>query len=1542
MESIEKQKEYFKKLTTDRAESTKTLEKPSMRGVKRSVVDKYSDQAHFIYELLQNADDAQATKSKFILSNDGLTFVHNGTICFTVSNPETEDKDGDNKILGHVNAITSIGNTTKGDAKIGKFGVGFKSVFQYTNTPHIYDPNFKFKIEKFIVPQELENDREERKENETLFFFPFDLPNKSKEEASNDILQKIKSLVHPVLFLNNLKEVVWESEKEQGKYFKEVKNERITGSTVCQQLNLSKRTDGEDLTESLWLFTREDENSHKYSVGFFLDENNKLAPVNYDAFCFFPTKETTKLKFIIHAPFLLTDSREGIKAGDMDNKLFINKLSVLAAESLPILKRIGIDTNNLLIDDNIVNLIPYKQSDFSDLNYNAKISFLPFYNTIKEKLQTDNLLPAKGGSYSSKIFSYWASDTELTELFSDEQISDLMQTPNAKWVFISLGRKQSQNEKEYINYSYQYPKTEYIDTLITDSFDPEKLFRKINSTFIEKQSIDWLKSLYTYLLDKRSYWDVLKKKPIFINSDQKAVPAFDEDGKTLRLFLPTVTETSFSTINEKLLDDDSVAFFRAFGIGEPKLIDEITNNILPLYIDGFSDAEKIKQHFKTFLKYYEECPTGQLNEYLNKLKQIEFIACKRKSEPDKIHWKKPCDCYFPTDDLVEYFEFKPDTFFVDLEFYSAIIGAEKHQTSTNYFYELGMSKFPKIISREVDFWQNYIKFRLSLQGNSHHVWDKLIDGLEEFLCNISNENSKFLWKYLCILIQQLQNLLYQLRGEHEYSYYGRRREICKSTAIIQLTTYKWLYTKSNTFASPKEILVEELADGYERNSNEAKSLIEFLDFKQPEIELILTDEQRKFIELGEFAEQNNLTREDLERIIKIKNRPTIPPRPTPTSKDEDDYRKSSEELDEKISNREEQLKSEIEELTRIQKLTDTVKNAEKYSFLWFKSLLELEYLNSWEKNSSGKEISIQFTKVEKEQGAERILILKHPNRYIPQSIEDIGDITVKLFFDNDSRSVSVEVVNVKEYTLRAKLKSLDEIVNVDLEHIYRAELTINNPVFLLDRLRKSYNQLPLEDSYNLQTNLTTNIEFIFGPPGTGKTTYLAENVLIRKMQEEKNLKILVLTPTNKAADVLVNKITQAMDNDYCYFDWLVRFGITGDSSIEQSPIFHEKFFDIRTKPQNVTVTTIARFPYDSFQPENLDHPLHLKELTWDYIVIDEASMISLANIIFPLYYKKDAQFIIAGDPFQIQPITSVAEWKDENIYTLVELNTFSNPTTIPHNYKVENLTTQYRSIPSIGTLFSHFTYKGILIHNRNVSTQKPLNIKGLRLKDINIIKFPVSRFDSIYKAKRLTTTPFHIYSALFTYEFAKYISEQIKANHSGHYSIGIICPYKAQASLVEKLFASKSFDNTFVDLHVGTIHGFQGDECDIVFSLFNPPPYISDSPDMFLNNQNILNVSISRARDYLFILMPDERTENIENLEKIQRMLELITQNATDRFTQIHSSEIERIIFGNENFINENSFSTTLQSVNIYSESEKLYEVRCDESTIDVQIDSRK
>jgi len=106
-------KMFFQALSQDRTESADMLEKPSMRGTKNSVVEKYSDQAHFIYELLQNADDAKATKVRFILEPSRLIFVHNGTRHFSVSNPADEDRDSQEGRLGYINSITAIANSNK-------------------------------------------------------------------------------------------------------------------------------------------------------------------------------------------------------------------------------------------------------------------------------------------------------------------------------------------------------------------------------------------------------------------------------------------------------------------------------------------------------------------------------------------------------------------------------------------------------------------------------------------------------------------------------------------------------------------------------------------------------------------------------------------------------------------------------------------------------------------------------------------------------------------------------------------------------------------------------------------------------------------------------------------------------------------------------------------------------------------------------------------------------------------------------------------------------------------------------------------------------------------------------------------------------------------------------------------------------------------------------------------------------------------------------------------------------------------------------------
>ena len=179
------QKQLFDELHRSRKEDIKVLNKKQFRGIWNSVIEKYPESAHFVYELLQNADDAEATEVYFIVNKHEMIFKHNGAKHFDVT-PEDDVRVGD------INSITGIGDSSKSDNenKIGKFGVGFKAVFQYTNTPEIYDDYFKFKIENYIVPTLLPHDHPDRKEGETLFLFPF----KNGEESYSDIVQRLERL----------------------------------------------------------------------------------------------------------------------------------------------------------------------------------------------------------------------------------------------------------------------------------------------------------------------------------------------------------------------------------------------------------------------------------------------------------------------------------------------------------------------------------------------------------------------------------------------------------------------------------------------------------------------------------------------------------------------------------------------------------------------------------------------------------------------------------------------------------------------------------------------------------------------------------------------------------------------------------------------------------------------------------------------------------------------------------------------------------------------------------------------------------------------------------------------------------------------------------------------------------------------------------------------------------------------------------------------------------------------------------------------------
>ncbi len=165
------------------------------------LVGLYSDASHFVYEILQNSEDAKATWIKFDLHPDKLIITHNG-IVFNGQDIEA------------ITSISNLENDKKKDLeKIGKFGIGFKSVYAVTDTPRIQSGKFEFEIIKFVLPS---NFKDANNFPETIITLPFTHPKRSKEEIFELIQNKFENFeFYNLLFLSHLQSITlhWEGEK---------------------------------------------------------------------------------------------------------------------------------------------------------------------------------------------------------------------------------------------------------------------------------------------------------------------------------------------------------------------------------------------------------------------------------------------------------------------------------------------------------------------------------------------------------------------------------------------------------------------------------------------------------------------------------------------------------------------------------------------------------------------------------------------------------------------------------------------------------------------------------------------------------------------------------------------------------------------------------------------------------------------------------------------------------------------------------------------------------------------------------------------------------------------------------------------------------------------------------------------------------------------------------------------------------------------------------------------------------------------------------
>jgi len=151
--------------------------------------------AHFLLELLQNAEDVGAKTINFALGRGGIEVRHDGR---HFNEPE-------------VRGVCGVGESTKtGDlTQIGTFGVGFKSVELYTCSPEVHCGDEHFVIERGFFPRAAQR-REPGDSFTTLFVLPFDNLEMPANRAFREIADRLDSLsARTLLFLQSVHRLEW-------------------------------------------------------------------------------------------------------------------------------------------------------------------------------------------------------------------------------------------------------------------------------------------------------------------------------------------------------------------------------------------------------------------------------------------------------------------------------------------------------------------------------------------------------------------------------------------------------------------------------------------------------------------------------------------------------------------------------------------------------------------------------------------------------------------------------------------------------------------------------------------------------------------------------------------------------------------------------------------------------------------------------------------------------------------------------------------------------------------------------------------------------------------------------------------------------------------------------------------------------------------------------------------------------------------------------------------------------------------------------------
>lgn len=553
-------------------------------------------------------------------------------------------------------------------------------------------------------------------------------------------------------------------------------------------------------------------------------------------------------------------------------------------------------------------------------------------------------------------------------------------------------------------------------------------------------------------------------------------------------------------------------------------------------------------------------------------------------------------------------------------------------------------------------------------------------------------------------------------------------------------------------------------------------------------------------------------------------------------------------------------------------------------------------------NKSGKKIIIG--EYYKTQTGNKIQVLASKS-FSSEEFNNKGKIGVNNYYTN---KLNIRFSSAMDQVLR------NASINKNLFDILNFPESLKLPAKKIQLSNKVSKDILDETMEIIEKALSTDsIYLIQGPPGTGKTTLISE-LIAQIYLNNSTSKILFVSPSHVAVDHATNSIKKSLNKTNSEIEKrIVRIGnekkisLDSDSirienhtrdwantvmntSIDSFKVYLEKLSKYDSDKINeitsyllnneqrgreilnqlindenseeskiseilkdwyVSLANNTQFEYEvvknaliiSSTCSGVSSYESLDETAFEWVIIDEAARATVPELLIPMV--RGSKFILVGDHKQLPPIVN-----DDNIGEIdFKTKEILEESLFKDIYKKINpdlkstLSTQFRMHPAISKLTSDLFYKDIEIIDHFKDKQYILeeHFKPITWVDTkNIGKHNQTREGKSFKNHAELNQ---------IKQLLKKINDKLKMLKR-KMTIGIISGYEAQKNLLIDNIHADHFP--YLEIEINNVDAFQGSEKDII--IYSVVRSNNKAELGFLSDERRLNVSLSRAKQQLFIV----------------------------------------------------------------------------------------